>query len=91
MKKRLMIGLMAGGLLAAMLPGVAQAAPPEGNPNSPEVYVDVFCDTATEQNVGTWQVGPAGWAQYTAVAAFNYLYRDQCLPGTFTITITQVD
>ena len=37
MKKRLMTGLLAGGLMAAMLPGVASAGPPTdvGYPFSP--------------------------------------------------------
>ena len=52
MKKRLMVGVMAGGLLAAMLPGVASATP--GNPdigNTGQCVSQGLIDRAADPNV----------------------------------------
>ena len=96
MKKRLMIGLFAAGLLAAMLPEVASADPP-GNrrDGGPTFIATISCDT---RDGGTYTVSsvdpiPAGEAQSTYQRGFRALLDlngVKCAEGTEVITFERI-
>ena len=81
MKKRLMVGLMAGGLMAAMLPGVASADQPSYNYAVTGCTVDGF----PEENIYLLKAGPQqrGWLQ-------RYI-QTTCDRGTGTLTVSQAN
>ena len=86
MSKRLGIAVVAGALVAAMLPGVTSAAPPLEK-GGPIFKVVITC----EQEIGPGSVsitGPAGWAQYYAHKTINESFL--CLPGTKSMTMTKL-
>ena len=96
MKKRLMMGLLAGTLAAAMLPGVASADPGgiaahpgERGENGAQFIVSVSCETEDGPLLvfsrGAQPAGIQGQAQKLLQGVLRELGL-KCLPGTKTIT-----
>lgn len=91
MKKRLLIGLVAGGLMAAMLPGVVSAA-------RPNLHVTISCELVSTGVVQTWANNPAGQPAGEAQRSVRDFMREdlelvlltECVHGTRTTTIERV-
>ena len=86
MKKRLVVGLLAGGLMAGMLPGVTSAVPAPDK-DGPLFRVVISC----EKEIGTGSVeitGPAGYAQHYAHKLINDSFL--CFPDTKSMTMTKL-
>jgi hypothetical protein len=76
MKKRLTLGLLAGGLIAAMLPGLASA---EG---SPIFNVRMSCDAGSRE-----AEGPMPYAIQYVRDYFNASIADSCTNGTTRVEV----
>ena len=92
-KKRLMPGLLAGGLMVGMLPGVVSAEPPGAD--GPVFNATISCHfvgEGTEGNVTAQASGLAGLAQSAAHKALKSFLEAQgwrCVGG-LDLTVTRV-
>jgi hypothetical protein len=94
MRKRLLTGLLAVGVLVGLLPGVVSAAPPGARQDgSPRIERTISCDVGQGVNVTVIVEAPSGVAQTRARDLLDQILDQDdrsCVPGTKEVSTIRV-